>query len=168
MRNKQRSVVLTSVLLIVGWGCVVLLGQGTLVEEDDPVVAILHEKVDSFFKNLAGGGPTQLTAVTPDEAFDALLVGSPLIDLRQRQSLVERTSQFDDKYGRFISSERIAAKRVGQHVVVLKYLYKAEDFPVVWTFTYYRNFKLLDRTAEAETWVLIGVRFDTRLDLLDP
>ena len=168
MRKKQRSVVLASVILIVGLGCVVLLGQGTRAEEDVLVVAILHEKVDSFFKNLAGGGPTQITAVTPDEAFDALLVGSPLIDPRQRQSLVDRTSQFDDKYGRFISSERIAAKRVGQHVVVLKYLYKAENFPVVWTFTYYRNFKLLDRTVETENWIVIAVRFDTRLDLLGP
>jgi hypothetical protein len=53
---------------------------------------------------------------------------------------------------------------IGRDLVLLRYLYKGENFPVVWYFTFYRT------TAAGETgpgtWRTIAVRFDTDLELL--
>ena len=51
--------------------------------EDEDNIKYTKNSFDSFFKNLAGGGPTPPIAVTSDEAFNALLVGSPLTPLKR-------------------------------------------------------------------------------------
>ena len=51
--------------------------------------------------------------------------------------------------------------------LLLKYLFKCEAFPVVWYFTYYRDFSHSRTASEDENWVIIAVRFDTQLELLD-
>ena len=45
----------------------------------------------------------------------------------------------------------------------MKYLFKCEKFPVVWYFTYYRDFS---RAGGEDYWVVISVRFDTQVELL--
>lgn len=56
-------------------------------------------------------------------------------------------------------------KSVGKDVVLLKYLYKCEKFPVVWYVAYYRDFTRAV-TASDDRWVVISIRFDTQVEAL--
>jgi len=148
------------VILLMAFRGAESFGQATAPSEDDPVIALLHQKVDAFFKNLANAN------VTSEAAFDELVVNSRLAEQPEAlKELAKRTKAFDEKFGKFVSSERVATRRVGRDLVLLKYLYKAEGFPVVWYFTYYRDFSNADTTSEAGSWVIVSVRFDTRLDV---
>ena len=53
-----------------------------------------------------------------------------------------------------------------ESLILMKYLYKCEDFPVVFYFTFYRKPERGDLPAEKNDWRVIIVRFDTELELL--
>ena len=97
---------------------------------------------------------------------DGVVEGSVMREaetLRIRASLIDGNSRMEGLYGNFIKSERISVREVGDDLVLLKYLHKAERYPVVWYFTFYRP---PDDREDDQRWVVISVRFDTRLDLL--
>jgi len=50
--------------------------------------------------------------------------------------------------------------------VFLRYLYKCEDFPVVWTFGFYRPISRPDTPPDETAWRVILVRFDTEVEQL--
>ncbi len=134
--------------------CPVALAQGP--DEADPVLVELREKVDLFFRNLVN------TDVTPEAAFGELLAGGRLArpeNAAAVKALAAQTKEFDKKFGEYVGHESVAAKRVGKDLVLMRHLYKSQDYPVVWYFAFYR-------TTELDTWVVISVRFDTRIDLL--
>ena len=150
-----------------GWITVWLFGVGVWLwgttlpaqETSDPVVNALDARVSQFLEGVSLGA-TQ-------KAYQELLAGSPL--LKQAEgvaALVEKTSQLKDNYGEYRAFERIAAKPVGRDLVLLRYLYKCEHFPVVWYFTFYRTPPRGDLPAENNNWRVITMRFDTRLELL--
>src|SRR5690606_3269274 len=100
-----------------------------------------------------------------DDAYEDLLVGSRLATQDNAiATFVEKTRQIEDLYGRFDSFERIDARRVGRDLALLKYLYKSEDFPVVWYFTFFRtgNPSPSDPLRGPEDWKVIALRFDTQ------
>lgn len=142
----------------------VLLAAGGFVRrlsaQDDAVVS-LTDRTKSFFERLDA-------SVDPKTAFDGLLVEGPLADQSRDadvKDLVDRYNNLSKTYGQLASTpELISVKRIGESLVILKYLYKAEKFPVVWYITYYRPRKL-DRLEDG--WFVISLRFDTRLELLD-
>ena len=80
------------------------------------------------------------------------------------EALIKKTDALTATFGDYRGSERIFAKSIGKDLVLLKYLYKCEHYPIVWHFTYYRT----AQTAEPTTskWIVIAVRFDTDLELL--
>ena len=80
--------------------------------------------------------------------------------------MVAKAEQIERSYGKHQETERISAKRVGKDLVVLKYLFKCKDFPVVWHFTYYRDFSRTALASDVNNWVVIGVRFNTELESL--
>ena len=129
-------------------------------ETPDPVIATLDTRVSQFLEGVSMG-QTQT-------AYQELLTGSQLLKSTEGlKKLVEKTKELETKYGRYRAFERISAKRVGTDLVLLKYLYKCENFPVVWYFTFYRTPQRGDPPPEDKNgWRIIIVRFDTQLELL--
>jgi hypothetical protein len=139
-------------------GCVNTLAAQDRMQE---AVDSLTERTDLFFTDLA-------TQSDQKSAFDQLLANGPLADPVRNadvQKLVEQHNKLAEKYGPSASSpELVSVKKAGESLVTLKYLYKAEKFPIVWYFTYYRPRKL---NQPDEGWFVVSLRFDTRLELLD-
>ncbi len=133
--------------------------QDPLVVPEDPAVVLLNDKVTQFLE--------RVSLNETDTAFAELLSGSALAKQTDEiKQLVEQTRTIESKYGKYRSFERVAAKRIGADVVLLKYLYKCENYPVVWYFTFYRDFRRGEVAPESNQWTLIAVRFDTRLEML--
>jgi hypothetical protein len=127
---------------------------------NDAVVQHLENQVDRFLGVLADG--------QVDDAFDDLLAGSPA--LRASASVGElklQTKEIEERFGRNRGYERLSGHRIGQDIVILKYLYKCENYPVVWYFTFYRTLSSATMVPPTPTWRLISLRFDTQVELLD-
>ena len=128
----------------------------------DPVETV-SAPVNAFFQSVIAG--------QVDEAFKQLLVGSPLASptsaakKKAVAALVVKTKDLSRLYGEARAFESVEQRMIGKDVVVLKYLYKCERFPVVWYFTYYRDQKA-DLAGATRQWFLISVRFDTAIDRL--
>lgn len=139
-------------------GLTLLLGLcATVAAQEEDSTEKLAARVDGFFRNLSS------PQVDAKQAFDELLVDGPLEGREEVAKMIERVKRLDETYGKFLESEQIDAKPIGKDLVLLKYLYKAEKYPVVWYFTYYRPPML---NGQPSDWVVISLRFDTRLDLL--
>ena len=128
-----------------------------LVGQDSEAVMQLEARVSGFFDNLRD------KQIGPDKAFAELLAGGPLEKSDKVKMLIERSNKLEELYGTFVKAERIAAKEVGKDLVLLTYLHKAKNYPVVWYFTYYRPPSIV---GDEQEWMVIAVRFDTRLDRL--
>jgi hypothetical protein len=132
------------------------LGQ----EPADPDVQMLRQRADNFFEGISVGGRTQT-------AYQELLAGGPLLkQTKQVDALVAKTDQLHDRYGPYRGFEPIAARRVGNDLVFLRYLYKCEHFPVVFYFAFYRTPRGEPPAETSNNWRAIIVRFDTELELL--
>jgi hypothetical protein len=128
----------------------------------DPVIDALHQRVSQFLEGVSLGTPTATSA-----AYQELLAGSPLAkQTKAVDALIEKTSQLQERFGPYREFEQIAARRVGNDLVLLKYLYKCENFPVVWYFTFYRTPRADIPPETNDTWRVIIVRFDNELELL--
>lgn len=158
----NKNLLLAALLGLVGsYYAGLLYSQNLGVNQEDPVADALGDKIDLFFHNLTN------TTLDQMKVFQDLVAGGRLA--RQEESikaLVLKTKEFDEQFGEYQSHERISATQIGTDLFVLTYLYKASDYPVVWHFTYYRDFRRLDSNNTEADWVIIGVRFDTRLDPL--
>ena len=119
----------------------------------DAVLTSLGDRVSLFFESLSRDQ-------TPD-AFGELLTGSTLADREDDvKRLIAQTAQLAAKYGRYRGAEQIGARRVGQDLVLLRYLGKYDQCPVVWTFVFYRPPPPAGATAaEPEAWRVISVQF---------
>jgi hypothetical protein len=125
--------------------------------DDDPVAAA-SARVTTFFESLGGKGAAL------EKALAELLLDGPLAARKAAvESLLAETRKLEGRYGKYRVAERITAKRVGDDVVVLTYLTKCDNFPVVWHFTFYRDQR---PTATPAAWHVIAVRFDTDVELL--
>ncbi len=136
------------------------LAQDPTKPAADPVVDRLAGKASYFLERV--GARDEQNALTE------LLEGSPLAKkVAAVQSLAEKSAQLQDKYGDFQEAEQIAAKRVGRDLVLLRYLFKCKNFPVVWYFTFYQDFSRTSAgSADQDNWILIAVRFDTQVETL--
>ncbi len=119
----------------------------------DAVLTSLGDRVSLFFESLSRDQTR--------DAFGELLTGSPLADREDDvEQLVAQTAQLATKYGRYRGAEQIGVRRVGQDVVLLRYLGKYEQCPVVWTFVFYRPPPPAGTTApEPEAWRIVSVQF---------
>jgi hypothetical protein len=124
----------------------------------DPVVAKLNDRVHRFLSEIAERREA--------DAFKDLLSGSQLAEQTAAvKTLVERAKELSERYGTYRESEAVGAKRVGKDLVLLKYLYKCEKFPVVWHIAYYRDARGTSNSSD-DHWIVISLRFDTQLDAL--
>ena len=147
---------------LVFWPCWVvawlMVGDGVLGQETpDPVVESLETKISHFLEAVSMGD-TQT-------AYQELLVGSPLLkQTKALKDLIDRTNELKSLCGRYRAFERVAGRRVGKDLVLLRYLYKGETLPVVWYFTFYRPPPATETTTKVtDNWRVIDVRFDTNL-----
>jgi len=128
----------------------------------DPVVIKLDQRVMRFLDAV----PT----ADADEAFDSLLAGSPLLQQADAvETLAKTSTEAMTRYGAYHGSDQLSAKRIGKDLVLMKYLLKCEQFPLVWYFVFYRDFSRQSNTSVIDDpWTVISVRFDTQVeDLFD-
>lgn len=139
----------------VGW-LPLLLGQTA----QDAALQLVEKRAVRFLEAISSGKSAS--------AFQELLAGSRLAGQTEAvQTLVEQTDQLVAHYGGYRGVERIAQAVLGQDLVVVRYLYKCENYPVVWTFAFYRT-PSTGAAFEGDTWRVVSVRFDTNLDKLLP
>ena len=125
----------------------------------------LRESIGNFFENLSD--PSKGS----EKAIKEFLKNTPLADSEKiKTKFTDDVRLINQNFGSYVSYEPIGVKTVGTDLVVFRYLYKCQNYPVVWYFTYYRpRAKSADVSASTASWTLIGFRFDTNLDaaLLD-
>lgn len=156
MRLRYRALMIALLL-----ACLTLVSFATRAQNssrNDPQLEVLDQKLKDF-----------LRAIVDDDvhtAYQDLLSGSPLARQTDAVANLElKTKELETKYGAFRSVEQISAKRVGADLVLMKYLFNCENFPVVWYFTYYRMYKRGE--APRDNWAVVAMRFDTDVELLD-
>jgi hypothetical protein len=149
---------------VIAYLLVAVLGltAGPLAAQEKPgdkVIDALDARVKLFLEEVKSG--------KSDTAYEKLLSGSQL--LKQAEALkkqVDKTNELEALYGQYKGFERIADRRVGNDLVLLRYLYKCERFPVVWHFAFYRAPEATPPAKENGDWRVILVRFDTNLEAL--
>lgn len=121
-------------------------------------VEALRESIGNFFENLSD--PNKGVRQALDDFLKNTPVGS---DEKSLASLADGVKEVNANFGSYVAYEPIGFKTVGSDLVVFRYLYKCQDYPVVWYFTYYRP---RPKTADesATSWTLVGFRFDSNLD----
>ena len=123
----------------------------------DPVVAKLDESLGRFFEGVAKGDVSK--------SYAELLKDSQLFRQGDAlKALIDKTKELEKKYGKYRGYDRIDAKRIGKDLILVRCLYKCDEFPVVWYFSFYHDFKHSD--ADNSSWIVVSVRFDTDLELL--
>ncbi len=116
-------------------GFAILIGGAVLAatataqpsDENAPAITAARGRLGSFFEGLIEGRTS--------DAYKDLLAGGPLARTdrqSQREQLVKKTTELETTYGRPMAYEALTLKKIGTDVVVCKYLYKCENFPVVW------------------------------------
>lgn len=150
----------TALLMLLGAGSL-SFSPSTLPAQtsvpDSATLTTLHERVDDFLGSLGD-------LSTARRAVEQIVEQGPLERQSNTTKLIEQVEQFSSRYGIYLSSERVAARLVGRDLVMLTYLYKTDQFPVIWRFTFYRP---PTRTVEPSTWRIVSISFDTNYQLLE-
>ena len=155
MLPKHVAAIVLIVSLLSPWSVPTALAQAA---EPDPELTALDTRIKTFLEGVKEG--------QAQTAYQELLAGSQL--LKQKEALgelVAKTQELQAKYGEYRGFEQIAAKKIGSgDLILIRYLYKCRDFPVVWYFTFYRAPG--ETPPEENNYRVVAVRFDTELDLL--
>ena len=117
----------------------------------------LHEQINAFFANLNN------ETVETKLAFADLIADGPLAKNENVKNLIAKYDEITGQYGKYLEHEQVDARFIGKDLAILRYLYKAERFPVVWYFTFYRPPLT---PSDDNKWMIVTIRFDTRLELL--
>jgi hypothetical protein len=144
-------------LMLAPWGQRLSASQ-EIPKEKDAVLATLDGRIGQFLDGVSQG--------QAQNAFQELLAGSQLAKQADAiKDLIARTNELESKYGKYRAFEQISAKRIGSDLILMRYLYKCENFPVVWYFTFYHTPGSSEMTKGAG-WRVVAIRFDTNLDSL--
>lgn len=82
--------------------------------------------------------------------------------------LVSQATKLESQYGKLLGHELIGpARSLGEDLVAVRYLLKAEEFPIVWHFYFYRAPTNSATMLGSRPWKLIEIRFDTNLESLE-
>lgn len=155
---RKATYLLTSLVLLAAGRS--SLAQEVTAQPDSDMVA-LDDKIKQFLEGVSAGQAA--------DAYGELLASSHLKKKEKETALnglITKTVELEEKYGEYRGFEKVAAKRIGRDLMLFRYLYKCESFPVVWYFTFYRTPSPGETPPENGTWRVIAVRFDTRLELL--
>ena len=129
--------------------------------------ASLDRRVEAFFSSLEQAN----TSTATETAFENLFQDGTQVSRTSSEALENMSSRFielssSSELARMLGSEKIGAKRVGRDVILLKYLTKHDNAPLLWSFTFYRppSRTTGSITSTPTTWNLILVRLDTDLE----
>lgn len=127
--------------------------------ETEQEIETLKAKVDAFFDKLTDD------TIGPEGAVRDVVGSGPLKDRNQDiAKLIEQATALEQRYGAYTGHEPVGSRAVGKDLIFLRYLYKGEKFPVVWHFTFYRTG---NNGAINREWLLIALRFDSKVEALD-
>lgn len=120
----------------------------------------LRTTVRTFFETVSdpSGGP--------QKGLEELLKTSPLSTEEKAKAipaLVNNIREINRRFGEYIAFEELGVKTIGRDLVVLRYLYKCQNYPVVWYFTFYRPQPA--GGAPSRTWSLIHFYYDSNLNI---
>lgn len=148
---------------VVAWCCLVSIATAQTPAPLDAKLAQqemewLSSRCDGFFRALTD------SSVGQERAMRDLIASGPLKDRDEEiVRLVDSASKLTDRYGKYTGHELVSSKMIGTDLVYLRYLYKAERFPVVWHFTFYRT---TGAGGVKKEWTLIALKFDAQLEQL--
>src|SRR5687768_5912243 len=111
-------------LLLVFCGVVSLGIAQERTPQQQAEVEKLQGGIEDFFK--AFNNPT----IGPESAFNTLVGKGPLKNKEELPGLIEKAGKLEARYGRYTGHDAASVKTVGNDLVILRYLYKGERFPV--------------------------------------
>ena len=120
----------------------------------------LDTRILVFFDALSRGNAAS--------AFNELLRGSPLGSPDAGEPLTEMQNRLDGlqvQLGSILHWEKLDAKRIGSSIALVRYVLMYDNYPMVWTFTFYRK-PATATTLTNPGWVLVDLRFDTDMQKL--
>lgn len=126
-------------------------------------IEALQATIKTFFETISD------EAAGPQKGLEELLKNSPLLREEKDktiQALSNNIREISRRFGAYLSFEPIGVKTIGRDLVVLRYLYKCQDYPVVWYFTFYRP--ISPTPAEGMTarpWSLVYFYYDSNLNI---
>ncbi len=126
-------------------------------------VEALRESIGNFFENLSD------SSKGPRKAVDEFLKNSSMADFEKTKTkIVDGLKNVNATFGDYVSYEPIGVKTIGNDLIVFRYIYKCEEYPIFWYFTFYRP-RPKTQDASTNSWRLIGFRYESNLDaaLLD-
>ena len=133
--------------------------QDTISAELQPQLPAIREKIEAFFNQLTGPMPDA------EHAVRAIVADGPLQSRSDDvKKLIDQAQSLDARVGLHKGHEPVSSRNIGSDLIFLRYLYKGEQFPVVWYFTFYRT---IGSAGLKSDWKLISLRFDTKVEMLD-
>lgn len=151
---KTRHVAL---LLLTGGICWSVMSRGgqaqlTLPKVQDETLVRIGLRVNDFLNDVSNDNL--------DEGLDKLLARGPLSKEQQRVSkLKESVQRLLQKNGNFTRVEPLKLEKVGRSLVRCIYLYHCEDYPIAWSFVFYRS-------EDDSEWNLISTQFNVDYEKL--
>ena len=121
----------------------------------------LAATVQNFFEQIAN--PAEGTK----SGLETLLKNSPFEGNAKDdmiKTLAEKIDGISAQFGSYVAFEPIGVKRVGRDLVILRYLYKCQNYPLVWYFVFYRPTPSESETA-GKNWRVIHLYYDSQLNL---
>jgi hypothetical protein len=118
----------------------------------------LNGRIQSFFGALSKGNSAL--------AFEGLLNQSPLGSMIASTELTEmrnKVGEFKIKFGEIIRWDEYDSKPIGEDIIVIRYILKYDQYPVIWTFVFYRKPSPTMSINNQNLWGLVEVHFDTNL-----
>jgi hypothetical protein len=117
----------------------------------------LDTRITAFFTTLASGNSSA--------ACEEFLRSSPLgAATSEVTELRNKTEEARTQFGLILDWEKYkTTERVGEDIVVIRYILKYDQYPVIWTFIYYRKPTGALSMPTSNPWVLIDLRFDTNI-----
>jgi hypothetical protein len=116
-------------------------------------------KIRSFFEALSKNNNTSAI----EELLRQSPLGSPSASPQQAE-LMKQIEEITKQFGSILNWEKIDSKRVGEDIVILHYVLKCEQYPLIWTFTFYRK-PLSAPSITQSPWTIIELHFNTDLDI---
>jgi hypothetical protein len=146
--------------------------QSTSISADTSRVQELDTQIEDFFKALKRGTSTTATDTALRDFLRQSSLNSSSTDVAALQTKVDECKT---KFGEILAWEKYEneSKRIGTDVMLIRYVLKYDQYPVIWTFKFYRKPSAGSSTSGfpsvttgssgSSTWVLIALHFDTDL-----
>jgi hypothetical protein len=117
----------------------------------------LDARIHEFLTSLRRGNHTSALdeLLQPPSPYSSPNAESQVTDLRKE---VEKAGK---QFGAILNWERYEAKQIGSDIILVRYILKYEQHPVMWTFLFYRKPSSTLSMTSPSTWVLIQLYFDT-------